>query len=149
MYGEVTYATDQPYISYWVDYYLQRYFPYCAPDEPATCTAKGSSILTWSTSEPASNQTVEIFSTENSDGSVVVMAADHAVNGTNDNNGHGAPRTVILDLSQLGSFTSASELTIDANTNIATGPVAVNVSPSAQMTLNMGGYGVTFLKLVP
>jgi hypothetical protein len=149
MYGEVTYDSDQPYISYWVDYYLQRYFPYCAPDEPPTCTAKGSSILTWSTSESSSNQTVEIFSTQNPDGSVVVMAADHAVNGPNDNNGPGAPRTVALDLSQLGQFTSATELTIDANTDIASGPAAVSVTPYAQMTLNMGGYGVTFLKLVP
>ncbi len=149
MYGEVTYATDQPYISYWVDYYLQRYFPYCAPDEPATCSAIPSSILTVSSSEPAGAQTVEIFSTRSTDGSVVVMAADHAVNGVNDNNGPGAPRIVALDLSQLGTFTSATELTIDANTNLSTGPVAVNVTPAAQMTLNMGGYGVAFLKLIP
>lgn len=149
MYGEVTYATDQPYISYWVDYYLQRYFPYCAPDEPPTCSAIPSSILTVSSSEPAGAQTVEIFATRRTDGSVVVMAADHAVNGPNDNNGPGAPRTVVLDLSQLGAFSSASELTIDANTNVATGPAAVNVNPSPQITLNMGGYGVTFLKLIP
>jgi hypothetical protein len=40
------------------------------------------------------------------------------------------------------------ELGIDASTNVATGPTAVNVSPSAQMALTMGGYGVTFLKRV-
>jgi hypothetical protein len=56
---------------------------------------------------------------------------------------------VVLDLGKLGNFTSASELTIDANTNIATGPAAVSVNPAAQMTLKMGGYGVTFLKLIP
>jgi len=149
MYGEVTYGGDQPYISYWVDYYLQRYFPYCAPDEPATCTAKGSSFLTWSTSEPAAAQTVEIMATRSEDGSVVVMAADHAVNSPSDNNGPGAPRIVVLDLSQLGTFASATRLTIDANTNLTTGPVAVRVVPAPQMTLNMGGYGVTFLKLMP
>jgi hypothetical protein len=149
MYGEVTYATDQPYISYWVDYYLQRYFPYCAPDEPPACSAIPSSILTVSSSEPAGAQTVEILATRRTDGSVVVMAADHAVNGPNDNNGPGAPRTVVVDLSQLGNFTLATELTIDANTNVAIGPAAVNVNPSPQITLNMGGYGVTFLKLIP
>jgi hypothetical protein len=105
--------------------------------------------LTVSSSEPAGAQTVEIFSTRSSDGSVVVMAADHAVNGVNDNNGPGAPRTVVLDLSQLGTFKSATELTIDANTNLSTGPAAVSVTPAAQMTLNMGGYGVTFVKLIP
>jgi hypothetical protein len=105
--------------------------------------------LTVSSSEPAGAQTVEILATRRTDGSVVVMAADHAVNGPNDNNGPGAPRTVALDLSQLGAFTSATELTIDVNTNVATGPTAVNVNPSPQITLNMGGYGVTFLKLIP
>jgi hypothetical protein len=150
MYAEVTYATGQPYLSYWVDYHLGRYFPWCAPDEPATwCTAQPVSILTWTTSEPADAQTVEIFATRNTDGSVVVMAANHAVNAPNDDNGPGAPRTVVVDLSQLGNFSSATELTIDANTNVASGPAAASVTPAAQMTINMGGYGVTFLKLVP
>jgi hypothetical protein len=150
MYAEVTYAAGQPYLSYWVDYYLGRYFPYCAPDEPASwCTSQPVSILTWTTSEPADAQSVEIFATRNTDGSVVVMAADHAVNGPNDDNGPGAPRSVALDLSQLGTFSSATELTIDANTSIMAGPQAVSVTPAPQMTLNMGGYGVTFLKLIP
>ena len=150
MYAEVTYAAGQPYLSYWVDYYLGRYFPYCAPDEPASwCTAQPVSILTWTTSEPTDAQTVEIFATRNTDGSVVVMVADHAINAPSDDNGPGAPRTVVVDLSQFGSFSSATELTIDANTNVATGPVAVSVTPAPQMTINIGGYGVTFLKLVP
>jgi hypothetical protein len=150
MYAEVTYAAGQPYLSYWVDYYLGRYFPYCAPDEPASyCTAEPVSILTWTTSEPADAQTVEIFATRNTDGSVVVMAADHAINAPNDDNGPGAPRTVVVDLSQFGNFSSATELTIDANTNVATGPAAVSVTPAPQMTIDMGGYGVTFIKLVP
>ena len=150
MYAEVTYAAGQPYLSYWVDYYLGRYFPYCAPDEPASyCTAQPVSILTWTTSEPVDAQTVEIFATRNSDGSVVVMAANHAINAPSDDNGPGAPRTVAVDLSQVGNFTSATELTIDANTNVASGPDAVSVTPAPRMTINMGGYGVTFLKLVP
>jgi hypothetical protein len=77
------------------------------------------------------------------------MAVNHAINAPNDDNGPGAPRTVVVDLSQLGNFTSATELTIDANTNVASGPSAVTVMPAPQMTINMGGYGVTFLKLVP
>ena len=154
MYAEVAYATAQPYISYWVDYNLGHYFPYCQPDEPPACQAPTSNILTVSTSEPAGSQTVEILATANSDGSVVVMAANHAVNGPNDDNGPGAPRNLVIDISQLGNFSSATELTIDAslidpNTNLATEPVAESVVPAPQMTLNMGGYGVTFLKLLP
>ncbi len=152
MYAEVAYATAQPYISYWVDYNLRHYFPYCN-DEPSTCQAPTSSILTVSTSEPVGSQTVEILATANSDGSVVVMAANHAVNGQNDDNGPGAPRTVVIDISQLGHFSSATELTLDAslidpNTSLATEPVAQSVEAAPQMTLNMGGYGVTFLKLL-
>ena len=152
--AEVDYATAQPYISYWVDYNLRHYFPYCQPDEPPTCQAPTSSILTVSSSEPAGSQTVEILATTNSDGSVVVMAANHAINGQNDDNGPGAPRTVVIDISQLGHFSSATELTIDASlidptTSLATEPVAQSVVPAPQMTLNMGGYSVTFLKLLP
>ncbi|HEY6447190.1 MAG TPA: hypothetical protein VIY53_12085 [Acidobacteriaceae bacterium] len=150
MYAEVTYDAGQPYLSYWVDDYLGRYFPWCAPDEPASwCTAQPVSILTWTTSEPADAQSVEIFATRNADGSVVVMAANHAVNSPNDDNGPGAPRTIVLDLSQLPAFSSATELTIDANISIMAGPQAVPATPQSQMTLNMGGYGVTFLKLLP
>ncbi|MGC2638082.1 MAG: hypothetical protein WA294_12945 [Acidobacteriaceae bacterium] len=150
MYAEVSYDAGQPYLSYWVDDYLGRYFPWCAPDEPASwCTAQPVSILTWTTSEPAGAKSVEIFATRNTDGSVVVMAANHAVNAPNDDNGPGAPRTVVLDPSQLPAFSSATELTIDANTSIMAGPKAVPVTPQSQMTLNMGGYGVTFLKLMP
>ena len=153
MYAEVSYASAQPYISYWVDYNLRHYFPYCN-DEPSTCQAPTSSILTVSSSEPPGSQTVEILATLNSDGSVVVMAANHAINGPNDDNGPGAPRTVVVDISQLGHFSSATELTLDASlidpsTSLATQPVAQNVAPALQMTLNLGGYGVTFLKLQP
>jgi hypothetical protein len=56
---------------------------------------------------------------------------------------------MVLDLSQLGTFSSATELTIDANTSIMAGPQAVSVAPAPQMTVNMGGYGVSFLKLIP
>jgi hypothetical protein len=150
MYAEVTYDAGVPYLSYWVDYYLGRYFPWCAPDEPASwCSAQPVSLLTWTTSEPADAQTVEIFATRNTDGSVVVMAANHAVNAPNDDNGPGAPRSVVVDVSQLGNFSLATELTIDANTDIVAGPQAVSVAPQAQMTVNLGGYGVTFLKLMP
>ena len=150
MYAEVTYAPVSPISATGWTTISGRYFPYCAPDEPPSwCTAQPVSILTWTTSEPANAQTVEIFATRNTDGSVVVMAADHAVNSPTDDNGPGAPRTVVVDLSQLGSFSSATELTIDANTEVTTRPQAVSVAPQSQLTLNLGGYGVTFLKLMP
>jgi len=79
----------------------------------------------------------------------VVMVADHAVQKSTDNNGPGDPRVVVIDLSALGSFSSASLLTIDKNTVVANGPSAAPVNPAAQMTIQLGGYGVAFLKLSP
>jgi hypothetical protein len=40
----------------------------------------------------------------NGDDSVVVIVANHAVHSPNDNNGPGAPRTISIDLSALGTF---------------------------------------------
>jgi hypothetical protein len=77
------------------------------------------------------------------------MIADRAVHATSDNNGSGDPRSVVVDLSSLGSFTSASLLTIDATTNIISGPVATSVPPALRMTVTLPGYGVAFLILTP
>lgn len=146
-YGEVDFGTGVPYLSYWVDMALQRYFPFCPPG--SSCTNAGETILNLATTEPAGGQSVEVLATRNPDRSVVVMMANHAVLNAGDNNGPGAPRTVIVDLSALGPFTSATGLTLDASTNIAGGPAAISVTPAPRMTVSFSGYGVTFLKLVP
>ena len=148
-FGEVTFTSGQPYLSYWMDYYLQRYFPYCAPDEPSSCTNTGSDILEFTSSEPAGSQTVEILASKNNDGSIVIMAVNHAVNSSSDVDGFGAPRNIVLDLSSLGAFSYATELTIDKNTDVTNGPTTQNVTPLSQMTISLSGYGVTFLKLNP
>jgi hypothetical protein len=93
--------------------------------------------------------TVEVLATKNSDGSVVVMVADRAVHAASDDNGTGDPRTVVVDVSALGKFSSATSLTLDANTNIVTGPSPVAVSFTPQITIALGGYGVTFLTFKP
>jgi hypothetical protein len=74
---------------------------------------------------------------------------DRAVHAASDNNGTGEPRTVIVDFSALGNFSTATTLTIDANTNVANGPSPVAVAFSPQMAITLGGYGVTFLTLKP
>lgn len=135
-YGEVNFNTDQTYLSYWVDYWLARYFP----------SPPGSDILEVNSTETS---TVEILATRNDDGSVVVMLANHAVNSPGDNNGPGAPRTVVLNLSALGNFSSGTSLTLDASTNPLTGTSASTFTPTSQMAVVLGGYGVTFLSLKP
>lgn len=123
-------------LSYWVDYWLGQIFP----------SAAGSTLLQYAASDDAELETLPVI---NGDGSVVVMVANHAVNAPTDNNGPGAPRAFLVDVSALGSFSSGSLVTIDANTNVATGPTPATVTPAGQMTMQFGGYGVAFLTLKP
>jgi hypothetical protein len=137
-YGEVD-GSGNTYLSYWVDKALASYFP-------STPGAPGPNILTLSSTDP---YTVETLATENSTGVVTVMVADRAVDMPNDNNGNGDPRTVLVDISSLGNFSSASLLTIDAATSASAEPAAVSVTPAPQMSITLPGYGVALLKLMP
>jgi hypothetical protein len=138
-FGEVnvTTSTAQLQLSYWTDYWLERMFP----------SPPGASLLSYTDTDSAEIETLPVM---NSNGNVVVMVANHAVNNpATDNNGPGAARSVLIDTSALGNFSSGSLLTIDASTNVATGPVASSVTPAAQMTISFTGYGVAFLTLTP
>jgi len=136
-YGEVNYSSAQLYLSYWVDYWLQRMFP----------SPPGAAILEVAGTEPAPT-TVEVLATRQN-GNIVIMVANHAVQTSSDNNGTGAPRTVVIDVSALGSFSQASLLTLDAKTDVTHGPSPIAVQPASRITLNFTGYGVSFLTLTP
>lgn len=133
-YGEVDGGTAQPYLSYWVDYWLERYFP----------SPSGSEVLQLDVSD---NATVEILPTIWDDGTIVIMIANHAVASSTDNNGAGAPRTVRLDLTALGTLTWGTQLTLDARTDPAVRPDPQPITPAQQMEITLPGYGVTFLEL--
>jgi hypothetical protein len=126
----------QTQLSYWVDYWLQHTFP----------TPPGASLLQYTDTDDTEIETLPVM---NSDGSVIVMMANHAVNAATDNNGPGAPRTVLVDVSALGTFSSGSLLTIDANTSPIMGPSPNSVAPAGQVTITFTGYGVAFLTLNP
>jgi len=135
-FGEVDYNTGAYQLSYWVDYWLQRMFP----------SPPGAQLLSYTSTDTSD---IEILPVLNGDGSVVVMVSDYAINATGDNNGPGAPRTILIDTSALGNFQSGSLMTIDATTNVATGPTASSVTPAPQIPVTLNGYGVVFLKLQP
>ena len=139
-YGEVNADTNVPFLSYWVDYWLQRYFPF----DPATA---GSSILRSTTSE--STNTVEVLATRNLDNSVSLLVSDIALAKTTDNNGPGAPRTVLVDVSALGTFSSASMTVLDVSTPLLSGPTSTSFKPGSVLTVTLGGYGTSLIKLVP
>lgn len=132
-YGEVDYSNGNLELSYWVDYWLARMFP----------AAKAANLLQLTNDGPE----IEVLAAKNPDNSVVVMLANHAVNAPSDNNGPGAPQIASVDVSALGTFSSASLLTIDTGTSVASGPVASCVTPSSKMTVTFNGYGVAFLTL--
>jgi hypothetical protein len=137
-YGEVD-GSGNTYLSYWVDQALAAIYP-AAPG------SAGQNILELNATDTT---TVETLATKNADGSVTVMVDNHAVGSASDNNGSGAPRTVIADISGLGSFSSASELSINATSSASSAPAAVAVTPAARMTIVVPGYGVTWLMLKP
>jgi hypothetical protein len=134
--GEINQSTGRLQLSYWVDYWLARYFPSQAGGQMLQVTSTDSSD-------------VETLAVKNPDGSVLVMVVDHAVVNATDNNGAGTPLTTLIDVSRLGTFSSATELTIDANTDVSNGPSEVQVAVAEQMQVSLGGYGVCFLKLKP
>src|SRR5450432_564115 len=136
-FGEIAYSNGALQLSYWVDYELGQEFP----------PAAGSQLLQFMGSDDSELETLPVI---NSDGSVVIMVANHAVAApATDNNGPGVSRGVAVDVSALGTFSSGSLLIIDTDTNVSTGPVATAVIPAAQMTITLNGYSVAFLTLKP
>ena len=136
-FGEVLYTNDQIELSYWVDYWLGQMFPATA----------GSQLLSFTSSDSTDLETLPVV---NSDGSVVVMVANHAISDpASDNNGPGSPLSVTVDVSALGTFSSGSQLIIDKNTNVASGPTPTPVTPAGRMTFTLNGYSVGFLSLKP
>lgn len=109
-FGEVDYSSGNKHLSYWVDYWLGQMYP----EGPAA-----PEILALTMTETA---TVETLATKNSDGSVLLMIVDRAVLSPADNNGTGDARTVVLDVSALGSFASASQLNIGRTADLTNGP---------------------------
>jgi hypothetical protein len=133
-YGEFNSSTGDLQLSYWVDYWLSHYFS----------TPGGGSLLSVTNSDA---DDVEVMAVKEAGGATLVMVSDHAVAHASDNNGSGSPRVVLVDVSALGAFSTAKELTIDANTNVANGPQDQTVTYAPQMQVTLGGYGVAFLTL--
>ena len=132
-YGEFNTASGQLQLSYWVDYWLGKYF------------GQAQWQLLQATTNDDGN--VEVLAVQRPGGPTLVMITDHAVAGASDNNGTGAPRTVLLNVSALGSFTGGKQLTLDANTSPTNGPTEQPLTPAAQMQVTLGGYGTTILTL--
>jgi len=135
-FGEVDYSTGKLQLSYWVDYALGKMFP----------PAAGAHLLPYQATDDAELETLPVV---NSDGSVVIMVANRAVSAAGDNNGPGVPRSVLIDVSALGNFSTGSLLVIDKSTSVANGPTAAAVTPAAQIPITLNGYSVAFLTLKP
>ncbi len=141
-YGEVD-GSGNTFLSYWVDKTLASAFP-------SLPNSSSPDVLSTDVTETS---TIEVLATKAADGTVTIMVVNHAVNAAGDNNGTGAPRTIIVETTGLGTsagaFSSATLLTIDTSTNPATGPVATTISPDWRQPITLSGYGVAFLKLKP
>lgn len=135
-YGEIDSDTGQLHLSYWVDYWLSRYFG----------STVGSQLLELSTTDESD---VETLALKNSDGSVLIMIVNHAVASPTDINGLGSSRIVEIDLSAFPAFASATVRMIDASTDVNSGPVETSIATTAKLDISFDGYGVAFLMLTP
>lgn len=144
-YGEID-GSGNPYLSYWVDYYLSHWLPSPPGQDILQVNSSGCCLWIYKNQNPFGLDT-HTLAARNVDGSVVILMSNHAIQTPlKDNNGPGAPRTFALDLSALGTFTSATLVTLDAATP-RTGPAPAALAPSAQMNVTLQGYGAAFLRL--
>ena len=119
-YGEVSSTTDAPALSYWVDYWLERTFPVVATNTP-------SSILTTTNTEAKPD--IEVLATRNADRSVSLLITDFAIASATDNNAAGLPRTVSVNIADLGAFTSATMVQLTGRNPDCIGPHADDLQP--------------------
>ena len=154
-YGEVD-NSGKPFFSYWVDYYLSHWFPSPPGQDILQTTTTGCCAADaqhgWQGSGGLAFDT-QTMAARNVDGSVVILMSNYALQPVQaaskvnfDNNGPGAPRTFALDLSALGTFSSATLVTLDASTPAA-GPVVQTPDAAAQMQVTLAGYGAALLRL--
>lgn len=135
-YGELDGSTGQTELSYWVDYWLGQTFPQFSSGTPQLLQSTNSD-----------DTDIEALAVSNPDGSVSILISNHAVASPSDNNGEGSAASVTVDTSALGSFSSATEVMIDANTSPITGPTPVTIAPQSPITVTFTGYGVAFITL--
>lgn len=143
-FGEVD-SSGNPYLSYWVDYYLSHWLPSPPGQDILQVAASGCCLWIDDGSNPLGLDT-HTLAARNPDGSVVVLMSNHAVNNPKDDNGSGAARTFALDLPALGSFSSATLVMLD-NQTPAGGPAPISLTPSSQMNVVLPGYGAALLRL--
>jgi uncharacterized protein (TIGR03437 family) len=152
-YGEVD-PSGNPYLSYWVDYYLSHWLPSPPGQDLLQVSASGcclwinntGTVLGIDNTGGILGLDTHTLAARNADGSVVILMSNHAVQKATDNNGTGAPRTFALDLSTLGTFNSATLVTLDASTP-QSGPQPRSLTPAAQMQVTLSGYGAALLRL--
>ena len=144
-FGE-TDSSANPYLSYWVDYYLSHWLP-SPPGQDILQTNESGCCLWIDHDGGMHGLDTHTLALRNPDGSVVILMSNHAVqNIFTDNNGTGVSRTFALDLSALGTFSSATLVTLDAATPL-TGPQLQSLTPAAQMQVTIPGYGAALLRL--
>ncbi len=144
-YGEVD-SSGNPYLSYWVDYYLSHWMAVQPGAEILQANQSGCCLWIYNAGNPLGLDT-HTLAVRNVDGSVVILMSNHAVqNPLKDNNGTGASRTFALDISALGTFNSATLVTLDSGTPLS-GPLPATPAPAAQMQITLPHYGAALLRL--
>lgn len=139
-YGEVNSSNAKKTIAYWTDYWIEHTFPWDG-------VSMGALLYKTTSTEPI--PTIEVLAALNANNTVSLMVTNYATASTTDDNGAGAARTVFVNLAALGTFSSATEVDLNASTPIATGPVSAAITPGSTLTLTFSGYGTSMFTLKP
>ncbi|SNT41130.1 hypothetical protein SAMN05421770_1128 [Granulicella rosea] len=139
-YGEVNSGSAAKTLAYWTDYWLAHTFPW---------DGVSAGALLYKTSTTEATPTVDILAVHNLDNSVSLMVTNYAAASTADDNGAGNTRTVFVNLTALGTFSSATEVDLNGATSPTAGPTAATITPGSTLSLTFNGYGSSMFLLKP
>jgi hypothetical protein len=123
--------TGEPFLPYWRDYYLARYFP-----AGSTVISSGSNLAgveSLAVRPPGSND-VHLLVVNRQVGDAALA-------------GRGIPATIRVDVRNWSGSSTITALVIDSTTPLDTGPSAVELPSEGPITVTFAGYGAALLNI--
>ena len=122
--------SGDPFLPYWRDFYLGRYFPAGSEILPATSPVDDVEVLA---ARPPGSRSINVL--------LINRRVDPGVVG-----GPGMPVTVRISLAADDTPERGTLRVIDANTPLASGPASTEVTIDREMAVTLPGYGVALLE---
>jgi len=135
-YAEVDQFSGEYYLSYWVDYELASAFNGLS-NAKILQTADDSSVG------------IDTLAVQGEGGDLILLVSNHAVNKSNDINGAGSARNVVIDMSAFNTFNSGTLVQIDGKTDLVNGPISQQIAATKLLNITFSGYGTAIVHMYP